>query len=249
MRNLLHPKTHERGGSSRLICYHLGPLLISEGFHMELTLKAAVREGTGKGVARQLRAQNRVPAILYGSGLAPMALHVDARDLSRVLHTEAGLNALIDLEIEGEEPHLTLARELQQDHIKGRMIHVDFLAIRRDQKITVSVPIEITGASVGVHEGGVTEHHLWELELECLPGAVPSSIEVDITALNIGDSIVVADIAAPEGADIKTDPSVMVIAVVQPQKPVEEEEVVAVEGELAEGETAEDAPAEEGGED
>lgn len=216
---------------------------------MEQNLKAAVREGTGKGVARRLRAQNRVPAVLYGAGVEPTPLHVDARELFHVMHTDAGQNVLIDLEVEGEGTHLALAREMQQDHIKGRTVHVDFLAIRRDQQITVSVPVEVAGSSVGIHEGGVLEHHLWEIEIECLPNAVPGHIEVDITALGIGDSLHVSDVTAPEGIVIKSDPEVMVLAVVAPQKGVEEAVVEGEEGAeaAAEGEAA-PADAEEGGE-
>ena len=218
---------------------------------MEQTLKAAVREGTGKGAARQLRAQNRIPAVLYGAGVDSTPLHVDARELFHTLHTDAGSNVLIDLEVEGQGSHLALARELQQDHIKGRMIHVDFLAVRRDQTITVQVPLEITGASVGVHEGGVLEQHLWDVEIDCLPGNVPGHIEVDVTPLAIGDSLHVSDLVAPEGAEIKSDPEVMVVAIVTAQQGSIEDEPVegeAAEGEEgAEGEGAAEASAEEGG--
>ncbi len=228
---------------------------------MEQKLKAEVREGTGKGVARKLRAQGRVPAVLYGHGIEPTALHVDSLELFRVLHTDAGMNVLIDLEV-GGEPHLALARELQSDQVRSKLIHVDFLAISRDEKITVSVPVEIVGESRGVKEGGAVEHHLWEMELECLPGDVPGHIEADITDLGIGDSLRVTDIAVPDGVDVKDDPDEIVVSVVVPQllkveAELEEGEAVegaeegaeAAEGEAGEGEAAggEGAPAAEGG--
>lgn len=218
---------------------------------MEQTLKAAVRESTGKGVARQLRAQNRVPAVLYGAGVDPTPLSVDARELFRTLHTDAGTNVLIDLDVEGQGTHLALAREIQQDHIKNRTVHVDFLAVRRDQTITVQVPLEITGASAGVHEGGVMEQHLYDIEIDCLPGNVPGHVEVDVTNLGIGDSLHVSDITPPEGTEIKSDAEVLVVAIVTAQQGSIEDEAEAaeaVEGEEgAEGEGSADASAEEGG--
>ena len=138
----------------------------------EVKLVAEPREGTGKGVARKLRAAGRVPAVLYGHGMESTALSVDSRDLYHVLHTGAGTNVLVDLVVDGSD-HLIIPRDVQRDHIHGRFIHVDFLAVRRDEKLHLSIPVRIVGESVGVKAGGVVEHHLWELEVESLPGDVP----------------------------------------------------------------------------
>lgn len=214
-------------------------------------LVADKREGTGKGVARKLRAVGRVPAVLYGGGMDPVPLSVDSRDLYHVMRTGAGANVLIDLMVDGKK-QLALPREIQRDHIKGTFVHVDFLAIRADEKITVSVPVHIVGESPGVKAGGVVEHHLWELQVESLPGDVPDAIEADISALEIGTSLKVADLTAPPGAAILTAPDESVVAVQQPQARVELEEVAAAEEEAAAEEAAEapaeEAPAEEGGE-
>ena len=211
-------------------------------------LVAEKREGTGKGVARKLRAAGRVPAVLYGAGLDSEALSVDARDLYHVLHTGAGANVLVDLVVDGTE-HLIIPRDVQRDHIHGRYIHVDLLAVRRDEKIHLSIPVRIVGDSVGVKAGGVVEHHLWELEVESLPGDVPEAIDADISALEIGMSLRVSDLVAPKGATILTNPEESVVAVQQPQMAVEVEEAEeAAEGEAVEGEAAEGAEGEAAGE-
>lgn len=213
---------------------------------MEQKLVAEKREGSGKGVARKLRAAGRVPAVLYGQGADPVSLSVDARELLHLMHTGAGANVLVDLIVDGEE-HLAMPREVQRDHIKGRFFHVDFLAVSRTQKITVNVPVRLVGDSVGVKAGGVLEHHLWEVQVECLPTEVPEAIETDVSDLEIGDSVKVAELRAPEGAVILSNPEDSVVAVAQPQArdvELEEEAAEAVEGEVAE-EEAEGATAAE----
>jgi large subunit ribosomal protein L25 len=211
---------------------------------MEQRLVAETREETGKGAARKLRAAGRVPAILYGHGMDPVALSVDSRELFHLLHTGAGANVLVDLVVDGTE-HLALPRDVQRDHIRGRFVHVDFLAVRRDEKIHVTIPLRIVGESPGVKAGGVLEHHLWELYVECLATDVPEAIDVDISGLEIGSGVRVSDLKVRSGVTILTSPEDSVVAVTQPQVAVEEEEAAeAVEGEVAE-EEAEGATAEE----
>lgn len=217
----------------------------------EQKLVADKREGTGKGVARKLRAAGRVPAVLYGHGAEPVSLSVDARDLYHVLHTGAGTNVLVDLMVDGKQ-HLALPREIQRDHVKGRYVHVDFLEIRRDEKVKVDVPVHVVGESPGVKAGGVIEHHLWEIHVECLPADVPDHIEADVSDLTVGDGLKVADVVAPEGVTILTSLDESVLAVVTPQVRVVEEVAVAAEEEAAPEVAAEEAPPEaaagEGGE-
>ena len=210
---------------------------------MEQRLVAETREGTGKGAARKLRAAGRVPAILYGHGMDPLALSVDSRELFHLLHTGAGTNVLVDLVVDGTD-HLALPRDVQHDHIKGRFVHVDFLAVRRDEKIHVTIPLRIQGESPGVKAGGVLEHHLWELDCECLATDVPEAIDVDISGLEIGSGVRVSDLKVRSGVTILTNSEDSVVAVTQPQVAVEEEAAEAVEGEVAE-EEAEGATAEE----
>jgi len=215
---------------------------------MERKLKVERRDGTGKGSARKLRAAGKVPGVVYGRGGDPILITADARELFHVLHTEAGMNVLVELGVDGDEL-LAMPREIQRDHLRGQFKHVDFLRIARDVKVTVEVPVHIVGDSEGVRTGGVVEHHLWNLHVECLPQDVPASIEADITHVALNDSLKVADLRLPRTLTVLTDPEEIVVSVVPPQVlRVEEEEELeeAVEGEEAEA-GAEGATGEEAG--
>lgn len=231
---------------------------------METKLQADKREDTGKGVARKLRAAGRVPGVLYGQGVDPVALSVDAREMFRVLHGGAGANALVDLVVDGQD-HLAMAREIQRDHIHNTLIHIDFLAVSRTQTITASVPVIETGEAAGVKEGGVVEHHLREVTVECFPQDVPDQIEIDITDIELGGMVHVSDLTAPEGVLIVTSLEDAVLSIITPavlrveadlsvpgEEGVEAVPVVEEEGEEApatdEEGAAEPAAVEEGGE-
>jgi large subunit ribosomal protein L25 len=210
---------------------------------MERKLKAEQRTDGGKGAARKLRAAGRVPGVVYGHGDA-VAIDMDARELYRLLHTDAGMNVMVDLKV-GKDEWLAMPRDVQRDNIRDSLIHVDFLRIARDEKITVEVPVHIVGDSHGVREGGVVEHHLWNLQLECFPQDVPTSVEADITSLGIGESLKVSDLTVPPDCTILTSTEENVVSVVTPQVlRVEEEEAAAAE--VAEGEAAPAAEGEEG---
>jgi large subunit ribosomal protein L25 len=212
---------------------------------MERKLKAEPRHATGSSEARRMRAAGRVPAIVYGHGAEPLAISIDALELLHLLHTEAGANVVVEMRVDHDK-FLAIAREIQRDHLRGRFIHVDFLRIARDEKITVQVPVHVVGESHGVKEGGVIEHHLWELEVECLPQDVPTSIEADITRLGINESLKVSDVPAPPKCAILTSPDEIVVSVVPPQVlRVEEEEAAEAAAEGAEA--GEEGAAEEGG--
>ena len=224
---------------------------------METKLNAERRSDAGKGVARKLRAAGKIPAVLYGQGLDTTPLTVDSRELSHLLHGSAGSNVLVDLVVDGEQ-HLAIPREIQRDHIHARFVHVDFLAVSRTQTITVSVPVHETGEAVGVKEGGVVEHHLREVQIECLPQDVPDEIVIDISHVELGDMVHVSDLEPPKGVTILTSAEDAVLSVVTPAAlrveadlsvPGEEGvEAPAAEGEAAEGEAAEgeEAPAGDG---
>jgi large subunit ribosomal protein L25 len=210
---------------------------------MEATLRAEPRTEKGKGPARRLRATGRVPATLYGAGVEPTSIHVSALDLLHVFHAMGQASVLVDLKLDGQE-YLTIAREIQRDLIHNRFIHVDFMAVRRDEKITVNIELHEIGDSVGVHAGGVIEHHLREVEIESLPADVPPRIEFDITALKIGDSIRVGDLTPPEGVEFLTDPDTMVLAVVEPAMMDTELDLAVAGEEVPEAEAAEEEAAE-----
>jgi len=182
---------------------------------METKLTAVRRSDAGKGVARKLRAAGKIPAVLYGQGLDTTPLTVEARELTQLLHGSAGSNVLVDLMVDGEE-HLAIPREIQRDHIHSRFVHVDFLAVSRTETITVNVPVHETGEAAGVKEGGVVEHHLREVQIECLPQNVPDEITIDISHVELGDMVHVSDLVAPKGVTILTTLEDAVLSVVTP---------------------------------
>lgn len=191
--------------------------------------------------------------MLYGPEVETQRVSVDARQMWHALHTDAGANVLINLAVDGET-YLTLPREIQRDIVRGTLLHVDFLRIRRDVAIQVDVPIHLVGDSVGVKEGGVVEHHLWELKVEVLPTDVPESLEADISSLAIGDSLHVSDLTVPDNVTVITPLDETLVSVVPPPVLVVEptpeelemaEAAAAAEGEAVEGEEGA-APAAEG---
>jgi large subunit ribosomal protein L25 len=204
------------------------------------------REGTGKGVARKLRAEGRIPGVYYGGGAEPRSIHLDARALDRLLTaSSAGMNTLIDLVGAGLGGKQVLVKELQRDPVKGTLVHADFFAIDLAKAIQVSVPLHVVGNAAGLLMGGIIDHALREVELECLPGAIPEEIPVDVTPLEIGMSLHVRDIPLPGGVTLISDPDLSVVSCAAPaaaeEAPVEGEE--AAEEEAAEG--AEEPKAEE----
>ena len=197
----------------------------------EIRLAAERRAGTGKGVARRARARGKVPAILYGRGMEPVPVEVDRRDFVTALHTDAGMNVLLDLEIDGETT-LALTRELQRDPVKGTLLHADFVKVDRRQHIEVDVPVHIVGEAAGVREGGVLETQLFTLHVRCLPADVPEHIEVDVSALGVGESLKVGELPATGAFEILNDPDAVVATIAAP---VSEEELEAMEAAVAAG--------------
>ncbi len=211
-------------------------------------LSAELREGNGKGAARRLRATGRMPAVLYGRRHAAQSLAVDPTALSKLLHGAAGMNTLIQLTVAGATDTV-LVKALQRDPVRGRYLHADFYQVDLTQKITVSVPIRLLGKAKGTELGGILDHPLREIAIECLPGSIPQAIEVDVSDLAVNQSIHVSDLRLPEGVTVKTEPTLAVASVVIPAAEEEATPAAAVEGEVpAEGaEAAEAAPAAEEG--
>jgi large subunit ribosomal protein L25 len=211
----------------------------------ENPLSAEARSGTGKGANRKLRVAGKIPAVVYGKGRPSQSVVLDPHALETLLQKSgAGLNTLIDLSVAGKTDTV-LVKELQRHPVTGRPLHVDFFQLDLTQKITVSVPIHFTGKARGVEFGGILDHPLRELEVECLPRAIPEHIEVDVSALEVGQSIHVSELRLPEGVEVKTDASLPVASVVLPAAEVEAAPTeTVVEGEAAAGEGAAAAPAE-----
>ncbi|HEY5493689.1 MAG TPA: 50S ribosomal protein L25 [Candidatus Anoxymicrobiaceae bacterium] len=213
---------------------------------MEFKLKAEKRDETGKGAARKARERGEVPAVMYGLGGAPVSLLIKKEDLTDVLGSAAGTNVLLDLQVtsgKDKDNYLVMIKELQRHPFKEKLLHVDFLKVARDTKVSMRVPITITGEeeSVGLKAGGTLQHNLWEVEIECLPGDVPDHVFIDIADADIGDHLSVSDLNIPAGITVLADPGDVVLTLLAPRLIVEEE-VEEAEGLEA---REEGAPAEE----
>jgi large subunit ribosomal protein L25 len=211
----------------------------------QVKLKAEPRSATGRSAARRLKARGIVPAVVYGGKEKSQPLQVSARDINAMLSHASGENILVELEIAGEKATRTaLLQEVQHSPVGGDVLHVDFHAISMDEKIQADVPLEALGVPTGVKNfGGLLEQNLRVLAIECLPRDLPDKITVDVSALNIGDSIHVRDIKLPSGVTAKVQPDLTAFSVMAP---VIEEEPVAAEAEAAAGPEVITAKKEEG---
>lgn len=220
----------------------------------EVKLDAKTREGRGKGAARQARMAGRVPGVVYGRGMDPVPIEVDRREFITALNTDAGMNVLLELQLDGKKV-LTLARELQRDPVKGTLLHADFVYIDVTKTVEVEVPVNVTGEAAGVKEGGVLEQPLFTVHVTCLPTDVPEHIDVDVSHLNIGDSLRIGDLPKSDTYEVTNDPDTPVVTIAAP---ISEEELEAMEAaagqdqeepeEAAEGEAAEESEGAEEGE-
>jgi len=193
-----------------------------------IALSGKRREGLGKGSARKARQSGEIPAILYGHGEKPVAVSIGARAFQVALHTHKGGNPIVNLAVGGSE-FTALIRDAQYDPVSRQVIHLDFQHISLTEKIEVRVPLNFTGLAVGVKDGGgILEAILRDVEVRCLPTAIPAGIDVDVAALNIGDSIHVRDLSIPD-VEILNDPDATLVTVVPPTV-IEEKPAEAVEG-------------------
>ena len=199
----------------------------------QVTLRADVRTESGSRPAKRLRRQGLVPAVVYGRGTDPISVIVSARDLYGALRTEAGANALINLEVEGGDNVLTVAREIQRHPVRGEIAHLDFI-------------------KVSLEEGGVVETIEVSVVIEALPTEIPSSIRLDISEMNVGDTLTIGDLPTIDGVTYVDDEDRPLVSVLVPrvaEEPEVEEGLEEIEGELPEGELAEgEAPTEESAE-
>jgi len=200
----------------------------------QVTLRGDAGRIHGSRPSRRLRRDGRVPAVVYGHGLQALPVAVDRHDLYVALHTEAGLNALINLQVQGEE-YLTVAREVQRHPVRGDIVHLDFIRISLDENIEAEVPIEFVGIPVGVRETkGIVETPHSSVVVSALPTDIPSHITVDITELRIGDFARVSDLPELPGVTYVSDPATLLVMVTVPAAA----QVEAVPGAVAEGEEA-----------
>jgi large subunit ribosomal protein L25 len=209
----------------------------------DATLIAQKRTETGSSVARRLRRDGRVPAVVYGLDAGTESVSVPARELDHILHSASGGNTLITLEVDSGD-QLALARQVHRHPLRGTVLHVDFVRVRADQTVQADVPIQFTGEAEGVREGGMFEQSIFSITVEALPGDVPNAIEHDVSSLAIGDSIHVSDLSFPRGVTVVTDAETAVAHVSQPRV-AEEAPVAEGEGGEAAAEATGEAPAAE----
>lgn len=207
-------------------------------------LGARPRHNKGKGAARKLRNNKQVPAIFYGPNTEPRMLALDYLELEGIMKQFAGENIILDLKVQsdgGTETRSVILKDLQVDPIKDTYIHADFYEISMDKEITVNVPIHLTNTPIGVSNGGVLQHIKRELTITCLPDKLVDVLELDVSGLDIGDSLHVRDIELPGGMTSLDEDHLNVAVVAAPSTMPEEAEgeVEGVEGEAIEEETAE----------
>ena len=208
------------------------------------SLEVATRTDTGKGAARSLRRQGKVPGVIYGHDRAAEPVVIDNGALTKLLGGISASTTILEVAIDGRAPVKALIREIQRDSLRpAHILHLDLYEVRADEAVTVEVPVHLVGIPDGVRNfGGVLDHSLRELEIEVLPGDIPDHIELDVTALTIGHSLFVRDITLAKGR-ILNDPDTPVCTVVAPrteETPAPVEEVATAEPELIRKPKAED---------
>ena len=205
---------------------------------METNLKATVRVNSGSAESRRARSEGSIPAVVYGLGMEAVSVEIDAREFTNALKTEAGSNVIFNLEI-GKDNYTALAREIQKHVYRNEFLHVDFVQVDLSQTVDADVQVNFTGIPMGVkEEGGVIQTVNSTITITALPTNIPTSLDLDISGLNVGDNLAAADVDLPEGVELANDEdNSILITITIPRAAVEEEEEIeGLEGEEVEGE-------------
>ncbi len=212
----------------------------------EITLNVETGRPVGSRPSKRLRAAGKVPGVVYGHGTEPMPVSVEWKPLRQALTTDAGLNALINLVIDGKR-QLSIVKELQRHPLHQSVDHVDFLLISRDEAITVDVPVLLTGEAEAVtREDGMVDHVLFDLAITAKPADIPNELTVDISAMTLGDTLRVADLRLPAGVTTEVDPEEAIAIAQITRATIEADEIAEADAELA-AEQAEESEEGEGG--
>lgn len=190
---------------------------------MEVKLRAEKRDGRGKEIARKLRAQGRVPAVLYSRGTDATMLSIEAHEAERLFQTISVENTIVDLEISGEkQPVRTLIREIQTHPFRPMVFHVDFLRLHEGEKLELEIPLHLVGQPAGVRlQGGMLQQVLHELAVRCVPSEIPETIEIDVSHLELGQALHVSDLNLGEGVEILLEADQVICAISQPRAAAE----------------------------
>jgi len=210
-------------------------------------LTAYPRTAAGRSGVSKLRREGRIPAVIYGRGSVSKSLEVNLKDIEHIIHHSISETRLVEVAIEGENKarHLALLQEVQHHPLKGTVLHIDLREVSKDEKVVVNLPVETIGESEGVKTGGgLLEHVLFKLRIRALPQDIPEYIEVDVTNLQLGQTIHIGDITVPSGVEILGDRNIPVVSIAVPREAKEEEaaegaptepEVIKEKKETAEG--------------
>ncbi|MGM0884801.1 MAG: 50S ribosomal protein L25 [Bacillota bacterium] len=203
---------------------------------MSIAMKANGRSISTKGELRELRNQGRIPGVVYGKQLSSAALvSVDEKELELLLRSHP--NAVLEIDIPSYGKQSVMVSDVQRDTMTRHVLHVDFHQINLNENVRANVRIEAVGDSEGVKEGGILQVILHELEVQCLPGNIPEALTVDISSLGVGESLLVSDLKLPQGVESKSDPELVVLTILAPQKELTEDEKEDAAVELIEAES------------
>ena len=214
---------------------------------METSLKAVVRENTGSAQSRRSRGEGSIPAVVYGLGMEPVSVEIDAREFTNALKTEAGSNVIFSLEV-GKDKYTALAREIQKHVYRNEFLHVDFIQIDLTKTVDADVQVNFIGTPMGVkEEGGIVQTINSSITISALPTNIPTSLDLDISELNVGDNLAAGDVSLPEGVDLADaeDDSILITITVPRAVVEEEEDIEGLEGEEVEGEEGDESESSE----
>lgn len=183
----------------------------------EVTLEVTRREGIGKELATKLRASGKVPAVVYGGHREPVAITVDRKSISELISkSEHGVRSIFLLKMSGtDQQRHAMIKDIQINPLSRKMIHIDFVRVVMDELVRVTVPVHLNGTAIGVKEGGLLDWQVRELHVECLPNAIPDTIEVDVAELGNHEFVRVSDLKLPEGVSVLDDQDRVIVGVTQ----------------------------------
>ena len=187
----------------------------------QIQLRAYIRNLSSKGATHELRRGGNAPGVIYGKNIEPTPIFFEKKEFLKAISQPAGLNVIFDLRLqqkEMEKPITCMVKEIQREVISYDILHVDFHAISLEETISVLVPLKLIGTAKGMAEGGVLQQNLHQVEVECLPVAIPQFLELDVTCLDIGDSLFAQDLILPEGVSLVTEGITALVTLVPPLK-------------------------------
>jgi len=214
---------------------------------METSLKAIVRENTGSAQSRRSRGKGSIPAVVYGLGMEPVSVEINAREFTNALKTDAGSNVIFNLEV-GKDNYTALAREIQKHVYRNEFLHVDFIQIDLTKTVDADVQVNFIGTPMGVkEEGGIVQTINSYITISALPTNIPTSLDLNISELNVGDNLAAGDVSLPEGVELADaeDDSILITITVPRAAIEEEEDIEGLEGEEVEGEEGDESESSE----